>query len=793
MRRPGGIEQPQNGARAERHDCVFAYAVARASRVPLPGIGVSNDVRQRRELLSYEAVTSASSLRNLASELRADTVSAKAVPALAAGFTSGLGLLVAQIAFGSFIFSGPLAPYSSQGVGLVLFGNFAACLVIALAGGYRGAIAGLSPALVIMMALIGSTMDAEGDALFVTTASALMIGAVATGVCCLLIGRYRLAILVRFVPWPVAGGFVAGIGGAVCLAAMSLMGADTDWRAIPALVEPSQLWRWSPGAAFGIALYLAMKRWGNPLILPVSVALAVGAYHLALAALGISGEEARVTGLLLKSTSEGSLWPALRPADIVNVDVGAMAMQLPAMLTLMLVALIVVIMNIAGLEMAANQDLDWGREFRASGLASVVAGLGGGTAASLIVPASLRSKLFGATTRLTGIVAALVIGGALFLGDGMLELVPVPLVGGILFFAGLGMLDEGLLRSRKRLPWSEYGIVVLIFVVIVAFGLFEGVGTGMLATLVFFAVRLSRVDPIEARFTARERRSSKARSVPDRAILLEEGGRVLAYRLRGYIFFGSVCPLADHLKQSLSGDACPVCLMLDFAAVSGFDFSAVNVLARFLQSANAAGVQVVLSAPSEQLRTGLERNLPPSDFAALRIEPNADRALEHCEEFVIAAWKAKASMVDERRASLLERAADDLERHLERQIRFEDLMEELRSWLNPRHYAAGEALAGPGAPSEGLQLLTSGQASAHEAAGTRSRQYSPGDAIWPVDPLDEKTPSVTADEPCETMVLTPPARRWLEEHEERLALDLYRYLLAGRFEAEPRTGRSRTA
>ena len=134
-----------------------------------------------------------SSLRELASELRADILSAKTVPALSAGFTSGLGLLVAQVAFGSLIFSGALAPYSSQGVGLVLFGNFAACLLVALAGGFRGAIAGLSPALVIVMALIGSTVDAEGDALFVTTAGALMIGAVATGLCCLVIGRFRLA------------------------------------------------------------------------------------------------------------------------------------------------------------------------------------------------------------------------------------------------------------------------------------------------------------------------------------------------------------------------------------------------------------------------------------------------------------------------------------------------------------------------------------------------------------------------------------------------------------------------
>ena len=666
----------------------------------------------------------------------------------------------------------------------MLFGNFAACLVIALAGGYLGAISGLSPALVIVMATIGSTMDAAGDALFVTTAAALMISAVATGVCCLMIGRFRLANLMRFIPYPVAGGFVAGIGGAVCLAAMSLMGAKPDWRAIPALLEPPVLWKWSLGAVYGIALYLAMERWGNPLILLVGVALAGGGYHLALAALGISGAEARAEGLLLTSTADGSLWPALLPADLLHVEWASMATQVPHMLTLILVAFISVIMNFAGLELAANQELDWNREFRVTGIASVIAGLGGGTVATLVVPASLRSKLFGATARLTGVVAALVIGGALFLGDGILEFVPAPLVGGILVFAGLGMLDEGLVKSRKRLPWSEYGIILLIFLAITSFGLIEGVGVGMLATLVFFAVRLSRVDPIESQFTAREHESNKARPVPDRAILLKEGERVQIYRLRGYIFFGSVSPLADHLRQSLSGASRPLCLLLDFAAVSGFDFSAVNVLSRFLQTANTAGVRVVLSALSEGLRAGLEHNLPPAVYAELLMEPDVDRALEHCEEIVIEGWKADVDRADERRASLLEHTADDLERYLERQIDFENLMEELQWWLSPCQYSAGEALVGQGAPQAGLQLLLSGRASGYDSAGTRLFQSGPGDSIWPVGASEQKATFVIADEPCQTMVLTPVVRGKLEESEQQLTLKLYRYLLSGRFQAD---------
>ena len=719
--------------------------------------------------------------RALASALGAELLSARALPALSAGVTSGLGLLVAQIAFGSFIFSGPLAPHSSQGVGLILFGNFAACLVFALAGGFRGAIAGLSPALVIVMASIGLTMEAEGEALFVTTVAALMISAVATGLCCLVIGRFGLANLVRFIPYPVAGGFVAGIGAAVCLAALSLMGAEPDWRTIPALLEPSVLWKWAPGAAYGAALYLAMRRWRNPLILPVSVALAVGGYHLALDGVGLSADEARAAGMLLTSTADGSLWPALGPADLAQVQWSAMAGQFPHLLTLVVVAFICVVMNLAGLELAANQELDWDREFRVTGVASVVAGLGGGTVATLVVPASLRSKLFGAATRLTGVVAALVIGCALFLGDGMLELVPSPLVGGMLVFAGLGMLDQGLLKSLRRLPRSEYGIILLIFVAITSFGLIEGVAAGMLATLVFFAVRLSRVDPIEARFTARERESSRARSVPDRAILREEGERVHAYRLRGYLFFGSVSPLAEHLRQSLRGPSPPACLMLDFGAVSGFDFSAVSVLSRFLQTANAAGVRVVLSGLSEGMRSGLELNLPPSEYARLLVEPDADLGLERCEDIIIQGWTTDDA-ADRRRASLLEHTADDLERYLDRLIDFESLVEELQPWLSPCQYSAGEAMSGPDAPQAGLQLLLSGRASTYDSARTRLHQCGPGDAIWPPEGGKGSAASVAADEPCRTMALTPVALGRLERDDEQLALKLYRYLLAGRLQ-----------
>ena len=726
------------------------------------------------------------SLRHLAGGSGDETLFSLALPALSAGITAGLCLLVIEIAFGTFIFSGALAPYSSQGIGLILFGNFAACLLIALIGGYRGTVAGLSPLFVPVMATIAATMKTDAQALFVTTACALIISAVAAGMCCLLVGQFRLANLLRFIPYPVAGGFVAGIGGVVCLAALSLMGAGPGWRGT-ALLEPTVLWTWFPGVAYGVLLYGAVRRWGNPVILPASILLAIAAYHLALSALGISGAEARAEGLLLVSTAKGSLWPVLWPSDFAHVDWPAIIGQIPNMMMLILIALICVIVDVAGLEAAVGEDLEWNREFRATGFASIIAGFGGGTAATIIVSASIRSKIFRATTRLTGVIAACVVGIALLFGDGMLELVPTAFVGGMLVFAGLVMLDQGLVKTRERLPRAEYAIILLIFVVIIFLGLLEGVGIGMAATMVFFAVRLSRVDTIASHFTAREHHSNKVRPVPDRAILLAEGDRVQAYKLQGYIFFGSVSTLADRLRMSLDGPSRPTCLIIDFSDVSGFDFSAVSVVARFVQRANAAGVRVVLSGLSEKLRFSLEKNIDPSVFAELWLESNADHGLERCEDLIIGEWKTGAATM-EQHASLLEHTVDDVERYLERQVRFEDLIETLRPWLVPRNYAAEDIIAGPDIQSEGLQLLLSGRASVYDSAGLRLRQCGPGDVIWPSNPAVDTETTIVADESCSTMLLTPNARSWMEKHEQGLAIELYQYLLAEHFRTEADEG-----
>ena len=702
----------------------------------------------------------------------------KAITVLMVGLVSGVSLLIGEIALVTLVFSGDLAPYLSQGIGLLLFGILAGCVVIALVSGFLGAVCAPAVATMLMLGVIGSSLTATGDALFPTMVAVIVVCSLATAASALLIAHFKLANLVRFIPYPVSSGFLAGTGGIACWLALSLMGIRPEAEALAMVFEPLVAANWGVGIAYGFGLYFATQRWNGILLMPVSFAVVAGLCHIGLMVSGTSGAEAGAAGFLFAGLPDATLWPPVTLDDAARVDWTAIALQVPNILTLVLVTLLCVVIYTGGLEVASNRELDWNREFRAIGLGGALAGLGGGPPSCPVVPASLRNIMFQVDLRSTGVIAGLAMASPLLFGDAVFRLVPVPLMGGVLLFTGLALLDEWLLKVRKRVPPVDYAVIVAMLVTIVLFGFFEGMALGMAIVVIAFVVRMSRAGVVDSTFTAREVRSKSARSVPDRVILQTEGARARGYRLKGYLFFGGGQPLADRLKASLDEDPRPLCVLLDLTAVTGFDFSSVNAMCRFILAARGAGTEVIMAAAPDRLADELRRNLPPPVYAALVFAADCDRALEHCEESVIEAYGLDGDTPDSR-AALLRATAPELEQRLDRQALFEDLIDRLEGWFDRREYAAGETLLAAGEPIGVLQLVTGGSASVHDEAGARVRMIRPGDAVAAQLPSGTAVAAamVVAETTCTAAALSPPALQLLEESDRHLALQLYRYLL----------------
>ena len=460
----------------------------------------------------------------------------------------------------------------------MLFGFFALSLITALTGSYKGTVSvpnfAAAAALFTIGAAVAASMSlASDEAVFATMYVILALTTLTTALCFSLVGWFRRAGLFRFMPYPLVGGFLAGLGWVLSVSGVSITSGITLNRdTAPELLDPDMIRRWGPSLAYALVMLFVTKLRSHYLILPASVVLAVGICHAVLFSLGISTEEAREAGILFVGIPADASWPPAGVGDLALVDWSVVATQFPSILGVMLIMLICIVLNASALELATGADMDMNRDFRAEGAACLVAGLGGSAPGCNTAAITMISHTTGAETRLTGIVVAFSVGAILIFGGDMLAMLPTQLLGGLVLYIGLGLLNDWLVGSRKTLPWTDYGIVLVISLVIGVFGFIEGVGVGLVAAVIFFVVRFSGVDVIGASFTARDRHSKRTRSATHRAILRNNGERVHAYRLRGYIIFGNASPMGDRLKQALNADPprCACCWTSPRSPVSMF-------------------------------------------------------------------------------------------------------------------------------------------------------------------------------------------------------------------------------
>jgi SulP family sulfate permease len=725
--------------------------------------------------------------RSLFSELLEDMTSKKLLPVLSTGVVAGILFVIIEVSLAAMVYSRGLSPLASRGASLALSGGFLICFAGAFASSFKGTISMPQDTAAALLSAVAATVAASlGDTTameikFMTVAAVLAFSAFLAGVVFIIVGRFRLANLLRFMPYPVVGGFLAGTGFLLVMGGINVMaGMAVSLDTLSQLATLDMMSRWLPGVVYGAALFVIMLRWSHFLILPGSLIAALALFYLAFAVCGISTEGARAAGFLVTGVPANGLWPAFTLKDLALIDWATVWQQLPGMLTVALITVVGMLLNMSGIELAAGEEIDMNGEFVAGGAANCLAGLGGCFPGYPAISLSLLGLRAGASSRLTGIVTALIVGGVLFIGGGLLEYFPKALLGGMLLLLGLSLVYDWIVAGCRRLPWPDYLIVVAIFLVIALFGFMKGVAFGLLAAVVFFVVRFSRVPAIESKFTALDCRSVKERSVPDRKILSAEGERIQGYRLTGYLFFGSAATLVDSLKSALASEPHPDYILLDFADVSGFDISAVNNFHRFALNAAATGTAVAVTAAPERFTEALKRNLPDKAMQNIAFFPDLDHGFEWCEdkliEHTLGDWKDRTSV----REALFDRSVDDVMAHLEKQERFEYLVDRLAPWLEHREHPAGCDILKRGETAGGLHLLTQGTSTELDPdTGIRKRGLMPGSVIAAAAAFGGFTAPTTirADSNCKTAILSLEARGLLEQEDPCLAAALYGFII----------------
>jgi SulP family sulfate permease len=563
------------------------------------------------------------------------------LPSLTSGVLIGITEVMFALSLGNLIFSGELAAYLPYGIGLALVTAAAIMIGTSLTSLVPGVIGTTQDSSAVILAVIAaglasSLSAAGGQVELATVLVAIAVSALLTGIFFLALGTFKLGRLVRFTPYPVVGGFLAGTGWLLVQGSFDVMaGSPLTLANIPALFQSEQLILWLPGLLFALALFFGLRRIHHVLAMPSILLGAIALFYLALLFTGTSIESATESGLLLGRVAGEIAWQPLDLKNLQAADWAAILGQAGNIAILLMLSLVGLLLNASSLELAIRRDVDLNRELRAAGFANLLSGLGGGMVGYHALSSSTLSYRIGARGRLPGLLAGILCLAMLFTGSAVLAFFPIPLLGGLLLFLGLDFLVDWVIRGWLRLSKPEYAVVILILVVIAAAGFLVGVAVGLVAMIILFILSYSRINVVHHAGTGAEIRSSVERCAYHRQVLAKELGPLIhILELQGFIFFGTANALLEQIRaRAADTDQPPVrYIVLDFRRVTGLDSSAVLSFVKGQQLAEGQGIILVLTHLSGRMRDQIELGGLFEDEAGVRVFPDLDHGLEWCEE-----------------------------------------------------------------------------------------------------------------------------------------------------------------
>jgi SulP family sulfate permease len=636
----------------------------------------------------------------------------------------------------------------------------------------------IAPILALLTAAVTQRVPATTDASVKawTVLAAIAVTSLIVGLVFYTLGRLRLGNLIRYIPYPVVGGFLAGSGWLLVLGAIRVTTHQSSGVAdVPRLFAMDSLVRWLPAVVLGGLLFWSVRFRRQPRLFIAILAGALPVFYLAVAFSGSSVEGARMAGWLPGRTSSiGGLLPGLwSPGALTSARWDVMPQLAGIIGSVLVTSALSLLLNASGIELLTRAEADLNHELRTAGLANLTSGAAGGMIGFHSLNFTRLARDVGADGKLPALIAVAGCGGALAIGPGAATYVPAFVLGGLLCYLGLGFLHDWVIRARQRLPRSDYVVVLLILAVIGTLGYVEGVAFGLMAALILFVHKYSRISVVTHALTAREHPSNVDRPAQQRRLLADRGSEVLVLRLQGFIFFGTANSVLQQVRRRAeTRDSSRLgFVVLDFRRVSGLDSSAAFSLSRCMQLAEKHGFQLVLTQLSDEIRRQLREDVFRTDEGPNhRILPNLDHGVEWCEERLL--------------ASASEAVPAAVERSRERQtVTWQQPagLESFLGYMERQEVPAGTVLIREGSDADALYFLESGEVDTvlQTASGVqRLRRHGSGTVVGELGLFlgVPRTASVVTHTACVVYRLTANRLRQLQRDAPGQAAEFYHFM-----------------
>ncbi len=643
------------------------------------------------------------------------------VTSIVGGLIIGVLVVFYRVSLAALLFSGDLSNFLAAGIGIMLLSTLISGLIATWLSGFSIVINGPQDTPAVMLGVMaaatigGSAISPVGA--FSTMVMLMALSTLLTGVILWCFGHYNLGSFVRYIPYPVMGGFMAGTGWLLVVGGIKVVADDGIGMHMFAL---DSILIWLPSVVFALVLLTATSQFTSPFVLPIVILSSLLFFYLSVVISGggfVAGlEHALSSGWLIGPLPDGELWRPVTATALQHADWSIVFENATGLVVVALITTISLLLNCSGLELITRSDVNLNRELKTVGYSNIAGAAAGSSPGYHVLSLSTLTHQLGATHRITGVVVALIVVATLVFGTVVLNYAPKFLAAGFLIYLGLGFLQEWLYHGWFDLPRMDYILVWLIVIVIASIGLLQGVVVGILVAIVLFLVAYTNTDVVRHAFTRDKFQSTTMRSPPMERMLEQAGDRFYVMELQGFVFFGMAHKLLDKVKARLDdSEQTPLeYLLLDFRLVTGLDSSASYAFSRLEQIANQHGIKLAIANLNPSVRKSFEsfdsaqkKTLIFKDTEQAITwfdESEIDRQAKHGSHF------EAVNLVQYFESALPDKGSS--EKLPEQSSVQGSTIERLQQFMKLRSVVAGTVLLEEGTPVNTVYFIESGEASA---------------------------------------------------------------------------------
>jgi len=525
--------------------------------------------------------------------------------------------------------------------------------------------------------------------------ASVAISSIFTGVIFFIIGQWRLGRLVRFIPFPVIGGFLAGSGLLITLSALSiLINQKITQIDISTLISSDSIYILLFGLVLTFVLLKVPSLFKNRLIFPSILILAALSLHFYFYMQQISIAEMQGSGWLVTpkkkiDTSGNMFW-----FDISLDAWYVIANNLFTFVAIAIVSVVAMLLNLSGLELANKSEFDFNKELKVTGISNILGGIVGGGVGFASLSASLLGQQLKVEGRSLGYLTYGFILFFLLFGSELLGLIPKPVLGSLLLCVGISLLDEWILKAFKRFSKLDFMTIVSIALIMTFFGYLSGVTTGIILCAILFVWSYSQVKVITLEISGIDFRSNVDRPSYEKALLDKYGGEIIFLRIEGFLFFGSVYSIFERIKELVNRGA--VFFILDLSLVKATDSSAIAVFQKIAQFCETKSIVLQIARPRPELVQMI--NSINSSSVYLDYTMDRDKSLENCEKLLIKKYKSE-----------IEHKQEGAWNIFANQIKSHELLEKFKSFFTLKNCIEKEFLIRQGEIGNEMFLVESGR------------------------------------------------------------------------------------